>query len=79
MSPAGDWDVVAQYDGQPNGLKIHRDGRVFIADFVNGIMELDPVNGRVDTFLITESGTGHVLTAEMDVPGEPMYSHRDGP
>ena len=31
------------------------------------------------TLYITESGTGHVLTAEMDVPGEPMYSHRDGP
>ena len=46
VSPAGDWDVVAQYDGQPNGLKIHRDGRVFIADFVRGIMVLDPANGR---------------------------------
>ena len=51
VSPGGDWELVAQYDGQPNGLKIHRDGRVFIADFVRGIMELDPVSGRVDPFL----------------------------
>ncbi|MBV8031773.1 MAG: SMP-30/gluconolactonase/LRE family protein, partial [Betaproteobacteria bacterium] len=26
----GDWDLVAQYDGWPNGLKIHKDGRIFI-------------------------------------------------
>ena len=51
VSPDGDWDVVAQYDGQPNGLKIHRDGRVFIADFVRGIMELDPVSGKVEPYL----------------------------
>ena len=51
VSPAGDWAVVAQYDGQPNGLKIHRDGRVFIADFVRGIMELDPANGKIEPFL----------------------------
>ena len=54
VSPSGDWDVVVQYDGQPNGLKIHRDGRVFIADFVRGIMELDPANGRVEPFLDRE-------------------------
>lgn len=47
----GGLDVVAEYDGQPNGLKIHRDGRVFVADFKNGIMELDPVSGRIVPFL----------------------------
>ena len=51
VDPSGGWEVVVQYDGQPNGLKIHRDGRVFIADFVNGIMELDPVSGRIEAFL----------------------------
>ena len=25
--PKGDWDLVVQYDGWPNGLKIHKDGR----------------------------------------------------
>ena len=29
------------------------------------------------TLYITESHTGHVLTADMEVPGEPMFSHRD--
>lgn len=47
ISPDGDWRLVTRYDGWPNGLKIHRDGRVFIADYKHGIMELDPGTGRV--------------------------------
>ena len=30
----GEWDLVVQYDGWPNGLKFHRDGRAFIADYI---------------------------------------------
>lgn len=47
ITPAGAWQVVAQYEGEPNGLKFHQDGRILIADYRNGLMELDPVNGRV--------------------------------
>jgi len=46
-SPQGDIKVVADYDGEPNGLKIHKDGRIFLADFKNGIMLLDPDSGTV--------------------------------
>jgi len=42
---------VVQYDGEPNGLKIHRDGRIFVADFKNGIMVLDPVSGVIAPLL----------------------------
>lgn len=45
--PAGTVVQMAEYDGQPNGLKIHADGRIFIADFQNGIMVLDPTTGTV--------------------------------
>lgn len=51
VSPQAEWTVVAQYDGQPNGLKFHKDGRVFIADRENGVMELDPVNGKIKPFI----------------------------
>ncbi len=51
MSPRGEFDVAAEYDGWPNGLAIHRDGRVFIADYRRGIMVLDPASGRVEPFL----------------------------
>lgn len=47
VSPAAEWDVVAEYDGWPNGLKIHADGRIFIADHRRGIMRLDPATGTV--------------------------------
>jgi len=47
VTPKGEWSVLAQYDGQPNGLKLHKDGRIFIADRANGIVELDPVNGKI--------------------------------
>jgi gluconolactonase len=46
-TPSGDIAQIAEYDGQPNGLKIHADGRIFLADFQNGIMLLDPDSGRV--------------------------------
>src|SRR5690606_20382322 len=38
-------------DGEPNGLAIHKDGRIFIADFRNGLMVLDPASGAVTPFL----------------------------
>ena len=51
LSPRGTWDVFAEYDGWPNGLAVHRDGRVFIADYRHGIMVLDPRTGKVTPHL----------------------------
>lgn len=47
----GEFRVVADYDGEPNGLKIHRDGRLFVADFKNGIVVVDPETGDVQPYL----------------------------
>jgi gluconolactonase len=47
ISPSGEWTLAAEYDGEPNGLKIHRDGRIFVADYRNGLMRLEPGSGRV--------------------------------
>lgn len=49
--PQGTFTVAAQYDGEPNGLKIHKDGRIFIADHAHGLMVMDPVSGKVEPFL----------------------------
>jgi len=46
-SPAGVVDLVTEYNGQPNGLKIHRDGRIFVADYRRGLMLLNPDSGNV--------------------------------
>lgn len=48
----GEFTVVAEYDGEPNGLKIHSDGRIFIADQKQGILVLDPERGKPEPFLI---------------------------
>jgi len=42
ISPQLEWELVAQYDGWPNGLAIHRDGSAWIADYQRGLLRLDP-------------------------------------
>ena len=36
----GGFEVVIEYDGEPNGLAMHKDGRLFIADHKLGILYL---------------------------------------
>ncbi len=50
VSPAGEFELAAEYDGEPNGLKFHRDGRGFIADHSHGIMVMDPASGTVTRY-----------------------------
>ena len=51
ISPEGSWDLVTEYDGEPNGLKFHQDGRAFICDYKNGLMTLDVASGKVTPLL----------------------------
>ena len=47
IAPDGAWTLVIEYDGWPNGLKVRSDGRIFVADYRHGIMELDASAGRM--------------------------------
>jgi gluconolactonase len=58
ITPRGEWEQVTQYDGWPNGLKLHRDGRIFIADYRRGLMVLDPGTGKMDVLLETAYSEG---------------------
>jgi gluconolactonase len=51
LSPDARFDLILEYDGEPNGLKIHRDGRIFVADYRNGLMLLDAEKGSVTRIL----------------------------
>jgi gluconolactonase len=51
ISPAKQWEILVEYDGTPNGLKLHKDGRAFIADRKNGLMVLDPKTGAIENLL----------------------------
>lgn len=46
ISPAGDWSLVAEYDGWPNGMKLVPGG-AWIADYRHGLMRLDAGTGTV--------------------------------
>jgi gluconolactonase len=51
LSPQGEFTLVGEYDGEPNGLKIHKDGRIFIADHKQGLLLLDSASGKVEPYL----------------------------
>jgi len=53
ISPKREWELVVQYDGWPNGLKFHKDGRAFITCYKQGLLVLDPKTGKLDTLLGT--------------------------
>lgn len=51
IDTAGRWALAHEYDGWPNGLAIHRDGRIFIADYKQGILSFDPASGALTPVL----------------------------
>ncbi len=51
IGPDLEWEQVAEYDGEPNGLARHPDGRLFIADYKQGLLALDPVTSVVEPVL----------------------------
>jgi gluconolactonase len=51
INPQGSVKLLSEYDGEPNGLKIHQDGRIFVADHKNGLMLLDPQSGVIKPFI----------------------------
>lgn len=48
IDPDGRWETTVAYEGQPNGLAFHHDGRLFVADHHRGILTVDPSSGRMD-------------------------------
>src|SRR6185503_762081 len=49
------WTLITEYDGWPNGLKIHKDGRIFITDYKRGIVLLDAASGKVTPLIETRA------------------------
>jgi len=51
IGPDREWSLVAEYDGEPNGMKFLDDGRLLITDYKNGLMVLDIASGAVTPYL----------------------------
>jgi gluconolactonase len=47
----GAWALVAEYDGEPNGMKFLNEKELLIADYKNGLMACDIASGTVRPFL----------------------------
>lgn len=55
ISPGGDWSLVVEYEGWPNGLKIDAKGRILVADYMHGLMELDAGAGHMRPVLTSRN------------------------
>jgi gluconolactonase len=51
VTPGLQWELVAEYEGEPNGMKFLDDDHLLITDYRNGLMELDVARGSVRGFL----------------------------
>ena len=48
---AGGLSQILAYDGMPCGLKLHRDGRAFVADYARGLLVADLARGTIEPLL----------------------------
>lgn len=51
IDPQGDWSLVAEYDGEPNGAKLLDERELLITDYKNGLVAVEIASGRVRPFL----------------------------
>ncbi len=51
IDPQGAWTLVAEYDGEPNGMKFLDAGTLLITDYKNGLMQLNVTTGAVRPYL----------------------------
>ncbi len=50
MTPDGEISLFLQYDGEPNGMKFHKDGRLFVADYSRGILWIDLETRKIEPY-----------------------------
>ena len=51
VDPAGSWTLVAEYDGEPNGMKLLGNGELLVTDYRNGLVAIDIATGKVREYL----------------------------
>jgi gluconolactonase len=69
VAPDGAWSLVIEYDGWPNGLKIHPDGRVLVADYRHGLMVLDESAGRMQKLLTARNSESFKGCNDLHIAG----------
>ena len=51
VSPSGDWQEIANTGGWPNGIAMHKDGTLWVADYRRGLLRIDPQKSAVEVLL----------------------------
>lgn len=51
IDPKGEWELVAQWDGEPNGMKFLNATELLVTDYLNGLMAVDIRSGAVRPYL----------------------------
>lgn len=51
LDPQGEWTLVAEYDGEPNGMKFMDAGSLLVADYKNGLVRIDIATGAATPYL----------------------------
>lgn len=51
IDPQGAWTLVAEYDGEPNGMKFLNADTLLITDYKNGLVQLDVASGHITPLL----------------------------
>lgn len=51
IDPQGEWALVAQWDGEPNGMKFLSATELLVTDYRNGLVVVDSRSGAVRPFL----------------------------
>lgn len=51
IDPRGEWSLVGEWDGEPNGMKFLAPGQLLITDYKNGLVVLDIASGQVRPYL----------------------------
>ena len=51
IDPKGEWEQIAEWAGEPNGMKFLNDRELLITDYRNGLMACDIASGTVRPYL----------------------------
>jgi gluconolactonase len=51
IDPQGQWSLVAEWDGEPNGAKFLNTRELLVTDYRNGLMAVDVMTGAVRPYL----------------------------
>ena len=51
IDPGGDWQQVAEWAGEPNGMKFLDERQLLVTDYRNGLMVCDIASGAVRPYL----------------------------